>query len=118
MAKLVPLKSVPFEDESIKDTLDYKEQIIQALRTPTNQQGVDYEEMAQVLPLMTKVKQCEDESIVLEDAEHEVLVRHMKAIKFRLVVVEVYEMMKEIIEAPSYDLKAANTKEKGSANTN
>ena len=105
MARLVSLKKVEFEDGPVKDTLNYKDQIIQALRSPTDQQGIDYEQMALVIPLMTKIKQCEDEEIVLEDAEHETLVRHLKAVRFRLVVPELFEMMHEIIEAPKHDLK-------------
>lgn len=113
MARVIPLKNVEFEEEGFKDTLDYKDQILLALKTPIDQQGANYEEMEQVLPLRKKIRTCEDEEVVLEDSEHETLVRYMKAAKFRLSLDAIHEMLKEIIEAPQSDLKAVVGEKKG-----
>lgn len=106
MARVTPLKTVEFDEEGFKDTMNYKEQILLALKTPIDQQGANYEEMEQVLPLRKKIRECEDEEIVLEDAEHETLCRYMRAAKFRFSLEVIHEMLKAIIEAPQSDLKA------------
>ena len=90
-----------------KGKLSYPENIIQALRTPTGQ-GIDYEEMAKVLPVIAKVEEAVEvnaDYVVLEDAEHKLLADRIKQAKYGLAVQELFDMIKEIVEAPIVPLE-------------
>jgi hypothetical protein len=85
--------------------LDYKEQIVNVLRSPANPQGgTDYEEMAQVLPIIKKVKDA-GVCVILEDAEHKLIAQRLKGCKFAVNADELFDMVEAVVNAPEQTLE-------------
>lgn len=88
-----------------KPTLDYRLNIRTALCTPVGNNGVTYDEMAKVLPIIRKVDAA-DQILLLEEAEHEILVERIKQAKYPVADQVIFDMIEDIIHAPPHVLEA------------
>jgi len=105
MAKRVPLKKIALK--GMVGDLVYKDEYLNALKNPSDpQSGIDYEEMARRIPLIQKIDKAGVGSLVLEDAEHQVLEQCLRMSKFRQVVPEVFEMITEVVNAEDVAINA------------
>lgn len=108
------MKRVPLEKKKIdlsdmggpeSDELDYAQHIINVLRRPKDPNaGSDAEEMATVLPIMTKVKAAaaKDRRYVdLEDAEHKEVAERITEFRFAFNHESLLEMQNAIKDAPT-----------------
>jgi len=96
--KKIELKTI---NENGNVLLDYQTQIVQFLSTPLNPQaGANYDEMSKVLPLIDKVKNAGDgHHLMVEDAEHALIVERAKAARFTINRQEIFDMLRDIINA-------------------
>lgn len=81
------------------DVMSYRKYLMKFLRAPLNPQaGVDGEEMANAMPIFQKLRALHDnaEKILLEDAEYEVVVQHMKAYRATRGSWELHELMNSV----------------------
>lgn len=89
--------------------LDYRTQIMSLLLIPADPQaGTKYEEMVIVLPIHEKFKQAGD-VVLLEDAEHEEVIKRLKNAQFRQNTPEIFEMIRSVVEAPDHLVDAKNS---------
>ncbi len=103
MAREFKFKKIPLAPKS-SELLDYREQILTALRQPTKPGGVDYEEASKRLPLITKVVGCKGETIVFEDAEWEETCAALKRLKYMGILESWVNMTNELLNAPTVEL--------------
>lgn len=100
--KKIEFETVPMmlNDKEIK--LDYKKEIMELLLIPLDPQGgTQYEEMAIVLPIHAKIKEGKD-YVLLENAEHEEVVKRLKNAKFMRNTPEIFKMINLVILAPEH----------------
>lgn len=103
MAREFTFKKIPASPESAT-TIDYREQILMALRQPKSPGGVDYEEASQRLPLIRKVMDCEGDTIVLEEAEWTEICEAYKRSKFTGVLEGAVQLGDDLLNAPTVEL--------------
>ena len=97
--KKIQFKSVQMQIGEEEVTLDYKKEIMSLLLIPLDPQaGTKYEEMAVVLPIHAKFKQAGLDHVLLEDAEHEEVIKRLKNAQFRQNTPEIFEMIRSIVE--------------------
>lgn len=104
----IELKSVPVTSINLTPPMiiDYREQITEALRaSPVN--GVDFAEMERVMPLIKKVKDA-GKHLLVEEAEFQIIVEKLKAVKFKVIIEEIYHMMSEILNVEEYSIEEAS----------
>lgn len=76
-----------------------KDLILEILRTPSDPKGgVNYLEMARLLPIIQKVRESNGE-LVLEDAEWDELSSRAKQFPFKTVHEELFTFLQRIVEA-------------------
>ena len=105
--KKIFLKSVALDNADSVQTapimLDYKDTIMGLLKTPTDpQQGATFEEMAQALPVWVKFRDAKKGFVLLENAEHKVVVDCLKNARFIQRNIEIYNMINDVINAPEH----------------
>lgn len=104
--KKIELKTITMDNaDSVQNApveLKYKDTIMGLLKTPKDpQQGATFEEMAQALPVWVKFRDAK-EFVLLEDAEHKVVVDCLKNARFIQRSMEIYTMIKDVIDAPDH----------------
>jgi len=105
--KKVTLKIVMMKVAGQDVPLDYQKQIIDLMLVPLDaEKGANYEEMEIITPINKKLRTAV-EYILLEDAEHEEVIKRLKNARFRQNSEEIHEMIKSVIDAPAHlvDLK-------------
>lgn len=103
MARRFTFKKVSAAPEST-ETIDYRKQLLIALRQPAGPSGVTYEEAAARLPLIQKIMDHEDDDVVLEEAEWVELCDAFKRLKFTLVLEGVVRLGEDLLNAPTVEL--------------
>jgi len=100
------MKNVELKQTKIGElTLDYRDHAVQALCIPLDPQGVNYDEMSKVLPIVKKLKAAKVPGyVLLEDAEYDILVKRVKNLRYQTATVEVFEMLDELTNAPEVQL--------------
>lgn len=81
------IESEVFEKEGKPAKLITYDIIIEVLKAPSPQ-GVNFETMAEIVPLIRKMKSAkekEEKSILLEKSEHSTLIRLLKNYNFKVV---------------------------------
>lgn len=110
MGRKLELKKIPFGDGSrlpdgTEPELDYKEQLLIMLRAPKIPQlGITYGEMELRLSLIHKLKGA-GEHILLSDEEWREVRDAFKVYRFRSVIEAVFQMGKDIDNAPVVKLE-------------
>lgn len=106
--KKVPLRKVEVDDDNPLP-LDYRLQMIEALKTPENPMaGTDYDEMARVLPIIQKLQNAKgQEHILMEDAEHEEIVKRLKTMRLPRNEPVLKTMVDVVAAAPEHKLRPA-----------
>ena len=104
--KKIPLKSVELSNmDSVQNApviLSYRDTIMGLLKTPTDpEQGATFEEMAQAMPVWVKFRDAKD-FVLLEDADHKVVVDCLKNAKFIQRNMEIFTMINDVIDAPDH----------------
>lgn len=77
--------------------------LIDILSNPRNPQGANFAEMAELLPLIRKLKQAirdKRDYVYLTDHEHGILVSSVKAFRFSRIDPPVYEWMQSLENLP------------------
>ena len=107
MARKIPLKVIPLTVET-EETFDYREALINILRTPADPRaGLNYEEMGKRLKLIEKLGEAK-EFVLLEDAEWRELSNAFKTHRFARVFESVVEMGDDLLNAETTKLKAVD----------
>lgn len=107
--KKVTFKIVKTTVRGEDTTLVYRENIHTLLLIPLDPQaGTTYEEMSTIMPILEKFKRANDKSthILLEDAEHEEVVKRLKNAKFVENTPEIFEMIQSVVNAPEHLIEA------------
>lgn len=105
--KQFKLKELTIKDQGQEVPISYKEQILQALRTPLNPQGADHAEMAKVLPLIQKIMDTEPENdVLIEDDQHKTLVQYMKAARYSRTHEAIFDMVEDVANAETVKVEA------------
>ena len=105
--KKVTLRKVQRPDGD-KNVFDYQEQMAGLVSAPDDPtKGMDFEEMEKIRPVYTKLKAAHvpeigDATVLLEDAEFEVLIAKMKQGKFIGFIPEMDDMITLTIKSPDH----------------
>ena len=85
--------------------IDYRDQMLNALARPTDQQrGFVGKEMHSVIALMDKIEKALGKQIVLEDAEHSLLNKHVQAYPWAMAHANIGAFLNDVDEAEKVDL--------------
>ena len=104
--KKIAFKTVTTQIGEESVIIDYKGQINALMLIPLNpEKGTNYEEMAKIMPILAKLD-TESNYVLLEDAEHEEVVKRLKNGKFRQNTPEIFEMIQHVIDAPDHLIEA------------
>lgn len=98
-------------DKDAKMTIVYKDEFMRLLMTPLDPAaGATFEEMLTVAPIVAKFKHlaADADSIHLEDAEHEELVKRLKNARYSIMTLEIVDMIRDTINANVYSLTDIN----------
>jgi hypothetical protein len=96
--KSIPLKTVPIEINGQAATLDYREQLQNILRAPSNSQaGADYEEIRKSLRLLDALEQNKSvPALELEDADYEYLRLRVMGARFLFIDKAVMDFIEDV----------------------
>lgn len=98
----------------INEKETYLQTIINVLQTPADpQKGTNYEEMAEVMPILIKLKgvtmpDVGDAMLLIEDAEHKTIVKRLKSAPFGANNIELFEMIEAVIASEDHLVAAEN----------
>ena len=105
--KKIPLKIVTAIIRGEKTQLIYRTNIRQLLIAPIDPDaGTSFSEMAEIIPILEKFAQADGEYLLLEDAEHALVSARLKAARFVENSVDLFDMVRSVIEAPDFDVKS------------
>lgn len=92
----------PRTGKPVETTFSYRENILNALRYPQGQQqGLDYAEMAKVIPLIQRLQKAKDgESILFEEADHAVIVERVKGLRWLVAAETAFDFVTYIKDRP------------------
>ena len=113
--KKVELKKViiPADGITTEQDLDYKDTIMGLLTVPKDPQaGASFEEMVEVMPIHAKFRfnATDIGYILLEDAEHKIVVERLKGAKFNRNSAEIFEMIQSVVDAEEHLVEASAKK--------
>jgi hypothetical protein len=104
--KKVAFKTVKTTIAGETTELDYAKNIHALLLIPLDpEKGTNYEEMEKVIPILEKFKLAVGDYLILENAEHEEVIKRLKNAQFRENTPEIFDMVQSVIDAPDYALK-------------
>lgn len=111
--KKIELKKVniPADGVTTAQDLDYRDTIMGLLTVPKDPQvGATFEEMLEVMPIHKKFSDRPESSkfILLEDAEHKVVIDRLKGAKFNRNSIEIFDMIQSVIDAKEHLAEAKN----------
>lgn len=99
----------------INDTETYLDTIINVLQVPADREkGTNYEEMAEVMPVLIKLKKIEmpeagETSVLVEDAELKTIIKRLKAAPFGANNIELFQMIEAVIASEDHLVAADKT---------
>ena len=111
--KKIELKKtiIPADGVITEQKLDYRETIMGLLTVPKDPQaGATFEEMVEVMPIHQKFKDRPESAlfVLLEDAEHKIVVDRLKGAKFNRNSIQIYEMIQCVIDSAEHLVEAKN----------
>lgn len=109
--KKIELKKVniPADGVITAQDLDYRDTIMGLLTVPKDPQvGASFEEMLEVMPIHRKFSErpASAKFILLEDAEHKVVVDRLRGAKFNRNSIQIFEMIQSVIDAQEHLMEA------------
>ena len=105
--KKVQFRTTTMEIQGEQIPLDYQIEIGKLMLIPLDpQKGSNYEEMDAIMPILAKLKLAKLGYVLLEDAEHKLVVERLKAAHFIQNTLEIHTMLSSVINAPDHLIEA------------
>lgn len=102
--KKLELKVIPIKDDADGRILNYRDQLA-ALVKNFPDGGISVAEMGDAIAIARKLRDAKDgDTIFLEDAEHDYLVKRMAQNRFTIAAQEIVDMAKALSEAPAVSI--------------
>lgn len=110
MKKILLKKTIiPGDGVMTEQTVDYRETIMGLLAVPKDpQKGATFEEMLEVMPIHQKFKDrpASAQFVLLEDAEHKIVVERLKNARFNRNSIQIFEMIQSVVDSKEHLVEA------------